>query len=293
VSAVGLTTAVSGGNITADGGGSITVRGVCWATTTNPTTSNSFSSNGTGVGSFVSNLTGLEQGTTYYVRAYATNSAGTSYGNQFVFNTRVADADLNTYNTVTIGTQMWMVENLRTTTFTGAGAIPNITGNPEWAALTTPAYCWYDNDPTNEPVYGAIYNWFAVQSGNLCPTGWHVPTDTEVNTMELFLGIPPADINLYDWRGTAQGVGTEMKNTTGWLAGENGTNTSGFAGLPGGYRYFADGTFQAETHWSYWWTATELDLTRAWNRQLDGTHTGVNKAAVEKQAGKYVRCIKN
>jgi|WetSurMetagenome_2_1015567.scaffolds.fasta_scaffold00649_3 uncharacterized protein (TIGR02145 family) len=292
ITSVTLTTAVSGGNITNDGGGTITARGACWATTANPTISNSTSSNGTGTGTFASTLSGLDQGTTYYVRAYATNGAGTAYGNQFTFNTKVADIDLNTYNTVTIGTQVWMAENLKTTKLNNNTTVTNVTDNTAWTLLSTAGLSWYDNDAvTYKPTYGALYNWFAVHTGNLCPTGWHVPTDLEFNTMELSIGVPLADINLWDWRGTTQGA--QLKNTTGWATGENGTNTTGFSALPGGYRYFVDGVFTAEGITSYWWTSTELDAARAWYRQLDGTHTSIFKGAVEKQAGKYVRCIKD
>jgi uncharacterized protein (TIGR02145 family) len=292
ITSIALATAVSGGNITSDGGGAITARGACWSTTADPTLTNSFSVNGTGIGSFTSNITGLAQGTTYYVRAYATNGAGTAYGNQFTFNTKMADIEMNTYNTTTIGTQVWMAENLKTTRLNDNTIIPNVTDNTAWTLLSTPALCYFDNDQTTyRPLYGALYNWFTVLTGNLCPTGWHVPTDAEYNTMELYLGVPLADINLYDWRGTDQG--SEMKNTTGWPAGQNGTNTSGFSGTPGGYRYAADGSFQALDQWTYWWTGTEHDATRAWYRRLDGDHSDVYKASTEKRGGKYIRCIKN
>jgi uncharacterized protein (TIGR02145 family) len=292
ITSITLTTAVSGGNITNDGGGTITARGACWATTANPTISNFTSTNGTGTGTFTSTLSGLDQGTTYYVRAYATNSAGTAYGSQYIFNTKVADIELNTYNTVKIGTQIWMAENLKTTRLNTNTVIPEVTDNTAWTLLATPALCWFDNDAaTYKPLYGALYNWFTVLTGNLCPTGWHVPTDAEYNTMELYLGIPLADINLYDWRGTNQG--SMIKSTTGWPAGQNGTNTTGFSGLPGGYRYAADGSFQALDQWTYWWTATEHDATRAWYRRVDGDHTDIYKASTEKRGGKYIRCVKN
>jgi uncharacterized protein (TIGR02145 family) len=125
----------------------------------------------------------------------------------------------------------------------------------------------------------------------LCPAGWHVPTDGEFNTLELYLGIPSAQIDNWGWRGIDQG--DQMKNTTGWASGQNGTNTSGFSALPGGYRYYLDGTFNADGILSYWWTSTTLDATRSWYRELDGTDHGVYKAGVEKAAGKYVRCVKN
>jgi uncharacterized protein (TIGR02145 family) len=125
----------------------------------------------------------------------------------------------------------------------------------------------------------------------LCPAGWHVPTDGEFNTLELYLGIPSAQIDNWGWRGTDQG--DQMKNTTGWASGQNGTNTSGFSALPGGYRYAADGAFNAVGILTYWWSSTELDATRSWYRRLDGSNSDIYKAATEKRGGKYVRCVKN
>jgi uncharacterized protein (TIGR02145 family) len=293
VSSIALTTAVSGGNITSDGGGAVTARGVCWAITASPTISDNVTSNGTGIGSFTSNLAALlPSGTTYYVRAYATNSTGTAYGNQFIFTTDMADGEGNNYNTVRIGTQVWMAENLRATRYNENTVIPNVTGDVAWMNLNNPAYCWYNNDGTAyKNVYGAIYNWFTANTGVLCPTGWHVPSDAEFNTLELYLGISLADIDNWGWRGTNEGA--QMKNTVGWAAGENGTNTSGFSGLPGGYRYGASGAFNDVGNLTYWWSSTENTSTEAWYRRLDGNNSGVYKASVLKQGGKYVRCMKN
>jgi uncharacterized protein (TIGR02145 family) len=292
-SGVGATTATSGGNITSAGGGSITARGVCWSTSTNPTTLNSSTSNGTGIGAFVSNLTGLSSATTYYIRAYATNSAGTAYGNQLTFTTLLADGDGNVYGIVTIGNQVWMSENLKTTKYNDNTDIPNITDNAAWAALTTPAYSWFNNSSANKNTYGALYNWFAVNTGKLCPSGWHVPTDADFNTLELYLGIPSADIDNWGWRGTNQG--SQMKTTNGWDSNGNGTNSSGFSVLPAGFRIYSDGTFFNIGVDAYFWSSTEdVSLnTRAWYRFLTGAQGGVYKAAVEKQAGKSIRCVKD
>ena len=208
ITALGATTAVSGGTITSDGGAAVTVSGICWGTTALPVIGGpNTTTNGTLTGTFPSTMTGLTNGTTYYVRAYATNSIGTGYGNQVTFLTKVADNDGNTYNTVMIGTQVWMAENLKTTKFNNNSAIVNVTDNTAWTGLSTPGYCWYNNDAGNKPIYGAIYNWFAVNTGNLCPTGWHVPTDAEYDTLELFLGIPADTVGLWGWRGTDQSGG--------------------------------------------------------------------------------------
>jgi uncharacterized protein (TIGR02145 family) len=294
ITSITQTTAVSGGNVSADGGVTVSAKGVCWATTPNPAITNSKTTDGTGTGGFTSSLTPLLSGTTYYVRAYATNSVGTAYGNQLIFTTAgtLTDNDGNTYNTVKIGDQWWMAENLKTRKLNDNTAIPNVTDNTAWTLLTTPALCWINNDEaTYKPIYGTMYNWLAVNTGNLCPTGWHVPSDAEYKTMELYLGLAPADIDLWGWRGTDQG--SQLKNTTGWAAGQNGTNTSGFSALPGGYRYAATGVFNDVGNLSYWWTSTADGTTAAWYRRLDGNNTGVYHASTSMLGGKYVRCIKN
>ncbi len=292
ISSITTTSAVSGGTIISNGGAPVTISGICWSTNTNPTTADSKTTDGTTTGSFGSTMTGLDMGTTYYVRAYATNSVGTGYGDQLMFSSKVSDIDGNMYDVVTIGTQVWMVENLRTSTLNTGVSIPNVTDNTAWTLLSTMAYSWYNNDISNKPIYGALYNWFAVNTGNLCPTGWHVPADSEYSTLELQLGMDPGVINdSWVFRGTDQG--TQLKSTTGWLSGQNGTNTSGFTALPGGYRYAIDGTFNNYSDLAYIWSSTELDAAQAWYRRLDGNQPGVFKGAVDKRGGKYVRCVKN
>ncbi len=284
--------AISGGTIISDGGCKITEKGVCWNKTGNPTINDSKTSDGDGSGDFTSTITKLDPITTYYVRAYATNGLGIAYGEEVVFDTKFADIDGNFYNIIKIGSQLWMAENLKTTRFNDNTAIANVTNNAEWSGLTTPAYCWYNNDQDqNKPLYGAIYNWYAAADSRLCPDGWRVATDSDYNTMELSLGIPQSEIDTWGWRGTDQG--TQLKNTTGWSSGENGTNTSGFTALPGGYRFYQTGVFAGQNIYGYWWTSSELDQTRGWYRRLDGDNQKVNKAATEKNAGKAVRCVKD
>ena len=163
-----------------------------------------------------------------------------------------------------------------------------------WAAdsvAMTPAYCSYNNSSSNMTTYGAMYNWYAVDAGNLCPTDWHVPTDADFNTLELYLGLSIADINLYGWRGTDQGA--QMKNTTGWLQEKMEPIQADFQPCPEVivtilmvlFRPLVDGLIGGATD--------ELNATRAWYRRLDGTESGVYRGAVNKPAGKYVRCVKN
>jgi uncharacterized protein (TIGR02145 family) len=285
---ISVTTAVSGGNVTSDNGAAVTDRGVCWNTTGNPTTSGSKASNGSGTGSYSVNISGLTAGTVYYVRAFATNNVGTSYGTQVVFSTSISDIQNNTYKTVLIGTQLWMQSDLKTTVYNNNTAIPNVTLGTDWNTITTPGYCWFDNDPSYGSTYGILYNWYTVETGILCPSGWHVPTDAEFATMELYLGVPAGQIDLTDWRGTDQG--TQMKSTSPqW----NGTNTSGFSALPGGYRRADTGNFYGFGVLTYWWTASEYNSTTATYRLLEDGYTGIFKNATSKRGGKFIRCIKN
>jgi len=290
VSNVTSTSAVAGGNITDDGGGSITARGVCWGTSPNPTVNKT--TDGTGKGTFTSNITGLEDGTVYYYRAYATNSSGTSYGQEFSFITPVTDIDGNVYETVKIGNQVWMAKNLLTTKYNDDSAIPNVIDNTEWSALKTGAYCWANNDETTyKPLYGALYNWYAVETGKLCPTGWHVPSDNDYKTLEMSLGMSQDQANGTGLRGTDEG--SKLKSNNGWSLDGNGSNSSGFNALPAGYRYYGDGTTKGLGLITYFWTSDAIDDLLATFRRLDAEETEVSRDGTHKEAGKSVRCIKN
>lgn len=292
VSSITDVSATVGGNVTADNGGEITERGLCWSTSENPTVEDDFipAALGEGTGAFSANLTELEMGTTYYVRAYAENSEGTSYGDQVTFNTLLRDADNNLYEVVRIGSQLWMAENLATTQLNNDTPISTVSSGAAWIALTGPGYCWYgDNPDLNKPLYGALYNWFAASNANLCPTGWHVPTDAEFMTLETALGMTQTIAETPGWRGTDQG--TQMKSTTGWSSGI-GTNSSGFNALPGGYRYYVEGVFQHAGNIAYFWTASNNTVDRAMVRQLDKDRETVYREDAMKVAGKSVRCLK-
>ena len=291
VSGITASTAVCGGTVTYDGGGSVTGTGVCWSTTPEPDLSDFFTSEVTGSASFSSQLTNLAPTTTYYVRAYVKNSAWTVYGEEIAFTTKLADIEGNLYNTVIIGTQVWMAENLRATKFNDNTPIPNITDNTEWLNLTGAAYCWYNNDIQYKSTMGALYSWYTIEAGAICPAGWHVPSDDEYGTLEIFLGMNPDSVNVWGWRGTNQGA--QLKSTTGWDDGGNGINTSGFTGLPGGYRYAAQGVFYKLGTVTYWWSASEFDANEGWYRRLDSSSSDVYRASTSKKGGKYIRCVKN
>jgi uncharacterized protein (TIGR02145 family) len=298
---IAQTTATSGGNITSDGGASVTARGVCWGTVTNPSTAlTTKTTDGTGTGSFPSSITGLTANTTYYVRAYATNSAGTAYGNEVSFTTlpsasyTVNDNDGNTYNTITIGTQVWLVENLKTTKYNDGTAItyPE-TDNTAWTNNTTGAYAWYGNDAaTYKATYGALYNWYAVDHASnggksICPAGWHVPRDAEWTTLTTFLGGETVA------GGKMKSTGTIEAGTGKWYDPNTGAdNSSGFSALPGGSRGY-DGTFSGIGNVAGWWSSTAGGATSAWFRYLDYEGSDAGSSNDSKTNGFSVRCIRD
>jgi len=286
VDAITQTTAACGGSVTSDGGATVTARGVCWSTNATPSLTDSITNDGTGTGNFTSSLSGLTAGTTYYVRAYATNSAGTGYGGAESFTTTAApttvtDIDGNVYQTVTIGTQVWMAENLKVTHYRNGDSIPNVTDGPTWAALVTGAWCEYDNSPESAAVYGRLYNWYAVDDiRNIAPEGWHVPTDAEWNTLVGYLG-------------TDGGGKLKEADTAHWLGPNTGaTNETGFTGLPGGMRgdmayYIAMGRE------AYFLTTTEYNSGRAYIQSLFYADAIVARRNLSKHYGHSIRCVKD
>ncbi len=204
----------------------------------------------------------------------------------------VTDIDGNRYNTVLIGEQCWMRENLKVTLYPNGDAIPYITDKDAWAALgdnnTDDAYCYYENDPSSE--YGALYSYAAaigdnwardnVEGQGICPEGWHLPTDVEWTT-------------LIDYLGGEDVAGGKMKEVgTGHWQGPNtgATNESGFTALPGGFRH-SYGTFYSVGSHGFWWSATEDGSSRAWYRYLYFDYANVYRYSLDKSFGFSVRCV--
>jgi len=284
VSAITYLTATSGGNITSDGGSAITSRGVCWSIAQSPTTDDSKTEDGSGTGTFSSALTDLTPETPYYVRAYATNSDGTTYGDEVSFTTgQLTDINGNVYNTVTIGTQMWMKENLKATKYNDGTDIPLVTDNDTWLHTNDPGYAWYNYDEdTYGEVYGAMYNWYAVNTGKLCPDGWHVPTDAEWTSLTDFLGGEAIA------GGKLKEAGTEH-----WLIPNvDATNETGFTALPGGYLNNG-GNFYSIGARGSWYTSSNKDEIYVWRRDVQSNHGEVDRWDNNKNFGLSVRCIKN
>jgi uncharacterized protein (TIGR02145 family) len=193
------------------------------------------------------------------------------------------DADGNVYKTVTIGSQVWMAENLKTTKYNTGEEIPLISDNTEWSNLTTGAYCWYNNDSAAyENPYGKLYNWYTVNTGILCPLGWHIPTNAEW-------------IVLADYLGGVLVAGGKIKETgtVHWLSPNVGaTNESGFTGLPGGIRY-NNGTFGYMNWNGFGWSSTEYDSVDALYRDYRYDNPYFGFAHYPKKTGFSIRCIKD
>lgn len=195
----------------------------------------------------------------------------------------IYDIDGNIYKTVTIGSQIWMAENLKTTKYNDGEAIPNVTDNTTWEALAAGAYCWYDNnEATYKATYGALYNWYAVNTGKLCPTGWHVPSDSELTTLITYLG----------GESVAGGKLKEV-GTTHWHTPNTGTtNSSGFTALPG-YGRNGDGEFCDIGSYGHWWSSTEYSTDDVWSLSMQCTNSNAGIYYGIKSFGYSVRCVRD
>jgi uncharacterized protein (TIGR02145 family) len=195
----------------------------------------------------------------------------------------VKDIDGNVYKTVTIGKQVWMAENLKTTKFNDGTAISLVTEDQAWGALTTPAFCWYNKDAAaNKNTYGALYNWYTVNTNKLCPKGWHVSTDAEWTTLTTSLGGE-----------SVAGGKLRESGITHWEKPNTGaTNESGFTTLPGGYRN-NHGAFANIGFFGFWWTATENVPTASWGRTMGCASKDVLRIFSLKKNGYSVRCVKD
>ena len=201
----------------------------------------------------------------------------------------VTDIDGNVYQTIIIGDQEWMTENLKVTHYRNGDQIPNVTDNSTWAGLSTGAYCVYDNMPANADTYGNLYNWYAVDDArNIAPEGWHIPTDDEWQILVEFLGGSSVAGGKMKSTGTIQG-GDGL-----WLEPNTGaTNESGFTALPGGFRHFTSGTFYTMSNYGNLWSSTEYSSSNAWYRLLFYNTTNVPRGYNDKRYGLSVRCVRD
>ena len=214
----------------------------------------------------------------------------------------VTDIDGNQYNLIRIGTQLWMKENLKTTRYNDGTSIRNETNNAIWAGLRSPAYCWYNNDDaTYKAAYGALYNWYVVDltsngGKNVCPTGWHVPSNLDWNTLEAYLSN-----NGYGYQGVSSDIAKSMAAKSGWssspTAGTPGNdqlsnNVSGFTILPSGIRH-SDGLFNFKEINTQIWSKTEYDSDNGLNFLMEYNFKNTFRPGNLKWMGQSIRCVKD
>lgn len=311
------TTVTCGGNVTAIGGAAVTARGVCWSTSPNPTIADTHTTDESGTGGFTSNMMGLAGETTYYVRAYATNSFGTAYGEERSFTKAlvcgthtVRDVEENIYNTVKIGEQCWMKENLKTTRYVDGTSIA------QGSLTSTTEGFWYypNNNESNKATYGLLYNWKAVMhnasSSNtnpsnvqgVCPTGWHVPSNAEWTQLSVYIKSQSQYVCGYYYNGYKQSIVKALASTTGWSSSTtvcsvgntpSDNNATGFSALPAG---FYSGSYRDFGYEAQYWSATSYNRDNGDNAysyglisdsaELDRSSNGSNK-----MFGYSVRCL--
>jgi uncharacterized protein (TIGR02145 family) len=202
----------------------------------------------------------------------------------------VKDIDGNVYRTVEIGKFRWMAENLKTTTYNNGTVIPNVQEQSEWIRLNSGAYSPYKNEKSYADTFGLLYNWYAVNTGKLCPEGWRVPTDKEWKELE---GYADTKYGIGDTLWNKEGLrgfdaGQRLRSVSGWRPGVPGTDDLGFSALPGGEhltRFFAGGSS------GFWWSSTEASDKSAWYRSLIYSFEYVARDSHPKRMGFSVRCI--
>lgn len=291
----------------------IIASGICWSQTPFPSIGNSHTTDGTSIGTFVSIATNLTSGATFYARAYATNAGGTAYGAPISFTTpthcgNVVDYDGNIYNTVYIGAQCWMQENLKTKHYSNGAAISQGYGG----AYNDKYYFRYGNSDDNMNKFGLLYTWEAVMNGagssdnnpsgiqGICPSGWHVPSNSEWCELENYIE-PGIDVTCSStgYRGSMAKKLTKPEEWTSysfnmfapgyWQIDTTGFNTSGFSALPGGYYYYSSPYFYNLNKEAHFWTSTSGTRFRyfSYNESGVGHSTRSNRYALS------VRCVKN
>ena len=192
--------------------------------------------------------------------------------------------DGQVYKWVRIGAQIWMAENLKTTKYRNGDSIPYITEDREWSILTSGAFCNYNNNINNANVYGHLYNWYTVNDNrNIAPMGWHVPSNEEWTKLANSLG-------------GVEVAGGKMKFTNGWKDFQsrsgNGNNISGFAGLPGGYRY-SNGPFNISGSYGFWWSSEESIINGPYSWTLFSSSKSLAGGSLSNRCGLSVRCVKD
>jgi len=243
---------------------------------------------------------GLIYGQSYNYRVAAFTTMNTSdYSNEVsvTIDGPVTDIDGNVYEVVTIGSQVWMAENLKVTHYRDGTAISHLASDGDWTTTSSGAYCFYDNNSSNGDTYGALYNWYAVSdSRNIAPEGWHVPSDDEWKELEMALGMSQSEADVNGWRGTNEGsklAGNAALWIDGALENDPEFGTSGFTALPGGWRVYYLGSYNNMGDYAYFWSATENNSTTAWYRTLHWSTLDVLRYLDYKRDGFSIRCLRD
>lgn len=310
------------GTVISDGGAFVTERGVCWSQSSNPTIADNHTSEGNGLGDFTCILSNMNSGSSYYVRAYATNITGTAYGEQFPVTKLIAnmegdmfscpnhptltDFDGNTYRTVQIGEQCWMRENLRTKHYADGSII--ISGDDSSSDI--PYYYHVNSNYVNDFTYGLLYNWKAVMGNSassssnpsnvqgICPNGWHVPSDAEWTQMTDYVSAQ----SQYVCGNVNTSIGKSLAGTTGWkrsfgscTIGDNpfDNNTTGFSALPAGtWKSVSGSQSYGELAW-FWCSTIATEHPGVWLRRINNSNSIIHRVGVDyNQSNAYsVRCV--
>ena len=306
VSNISATTAEYGSTITDDKGQTVTTRGICWSRNINPTIKDSVKVSGSGIGFFSIQMKNLIPNTSYYVRAFATNSTGISYGCAVNFVTlsltgTVKDIDGNVYNYITIGSQTWMVENLKTTKYSNGDLIGTTSSvYTDLSYAVNPKYQWsYNGDESNVATYGRLYTWYTVtDSRSIAPTGWHVASDAEWASLQNYLIVNGYN---YDKTTSENKIAKSLCTTTLWNTSYNvgapgndltKNNSSGFSMVAGGYRG-VDGSYYILKSGTDIWTTTESSTYYGCARGCGWQDFNLGANNLNKNYGFSVRCIRD
>jgi uncharacterized protein (TIGR02145 family) len=296
--------AVVGGNVVSDGGSNVIDRGICYDTLPYPSITGNLVFSGSGVGTFTTTISGLNSNRNYYVRAFATNLIGTAYGQQHQFITpnpvaiaqpcnppTVTDIDGNVYNTVQIGTQCWMKENMRTTRLNDGDTILHKPLQNQWqGVINEPSWCHYGNNPSSEVFFGKLYNWYAaVGDLKICPIGWRTPTDADMSDLYYFASLITPDIASALMDSISWGNPGRISNSTGWSArfignrGENGDFYNKVWGNSGPF---------TQNYWINGFDPWGTPHVRRFTSE-SGNPVGSDGWREGRRFGAAVRCIKN
>lgn len=277
----------SGGSIVTNGGAGLLTAGIYYATHDQPDGTDYSTSDSIMFNEFSSLIIQLIPNTTYYVRAYATNKNGTGFGKVRTLKTPemdsnfVIDNDYNLYPVIRIGNQLWMGENLRVTSYKNGELLKQISDKEEWLNSRVPSYCWYNNDVTsNKTENGALYNWITVTGENLCPTGWHVPSQNEWILLSITLG-------------EHSGGKLKQTGTVFWLKPNLGaTDEFHFTAYPSGIRNIF-GEFNFQKAGAYFWSNTKREDGFAWSVTLNYAAADMYRVLSTDHEGFSIRCVKN